>query len=252
MLTTPNEAVQLNELTSRLLIDCYDRVLFSVWDIKLQTPWANHSVPALPCSICEARIANSFVHSFIHSENSLFLLYGWRNKIYIQYRWWMRLVTLITTYGQKSAAENHVAGTAGKYHYVREGKGFHWDQLSFWLIISLICLGRIWINRWEGSQGQSRGSLAGADGIRCGVVGDETGEITWVPISFFFKATGSHWMLRVILGRKTGLKMVPYLLQRTLVNFPGMVLTWWVGYEGHSHIWLIWGVGGGGRKGVNY
>lgn len=32
-------------------------------------------------------------------------------------------------------------------------------------------------------------------------------------------------MLRVILGRKTGLKMVPYLLQRTLVNFPGMVLT---------------------------
>ena len=34
--------------------------------------------------------------------------------------------------------------------------------------------------------------MAGADGIRCEVNRDKDGEITWVPISFFLKATGSH------------------------------------------------------------
>jgi len=80
VLTTPNGVAQLNELTSRLLIDSYDSFLFCVWNIILQMPWANHSVSALPCNVCEGLIANSFIR--LHRKFSIFTV--WLKKWYIQ------------------------------------------------------------------------------------------------------------------------------------------------------------------------
>lgn len=109
---------------------------------------------------------------------------------------------------------------------------------------------------WEGSQGQSQGSLAGVTGIWCGVE-EEAGKITWVPVwkiwgvkqrslSFLLKAIGSHWMLKIIWGGKLSSR---WLLQKAVVNIPDKVLIWGACYEVHSHIWLTLGAGVGREGG---
>ena len=57
-------------------------------------------------------------------------------------------------------------------------------------------------------------------------------------------------MLRIMLGKKTELKMVAYLLQRAAVNFSGRDINCYdeLGYEVHSHKWLSFSVRDRGER----